>query len=402
MTKKQRSDKKRKTNLLILISIIGMFLAGIGVFSYPFYVDSLNNYLDQKMMTRHQREVAERNRKNQEEALERMRVENEKRQQSNSIAGVGLLEDLFDTTDFEGNHSAEYYEDHLLGALYIPKIRASLPIFSETNEALLEKGTTLLQGTSYPIGGDNTHSVITGHTGLPEKMIFTDLEKLQYGDQFYIDVLGERLAYEVDQIQVVLPDRIDVLAVQEGRDLVTLLTCTPYMINSHRLLVTGVRIPYEEEMAATIQQTKRFQFWRLVGLTALALTVLGAFLYWIWRKIVLVRAAKKTYTLNFSVPSSEVPTTFQLLERNKPLLQNGQPVIAKADAQGNVSFAGIPGGIYQVVNSEKPDAWPKIKVKIWRVKDQTFRLQGPGKLFRRTKTGGSYHYSLARKKGSNE
>lgn len=393
-----KKSKKQKTDILILGAIFLLFASGIGVFSYPFFVDSLNTIIDQRMVEKHQREAAEKNEKNREEVLQNMAAENERRVNERNIP-AGLLDDMFDAGGSASDQPKNYYEQHLLGAVHIPKIHVSLPLFDETNNALLEKGATLLQGTSYPVGGKSTHAVITGHTGIPEKLLFTDLEKLSKGDQFYLEVMGEKLAYEVDKIQTVLPHEIDVLAVQEGRDLVTLLTCTPYMVNSHRLLVTGFRVPYKEEMAKEVKKTQDYHLWRLIGMSAAAVITAILILYWIWRKIVLVRAAKRTYDLSFSVSSSEVPTTFQLLEHNKPVLQNGQPVIAKVDAQGNVIFAGIPGGIYQVVNTEKPDAWPKIKAKIWRVKDQTFRLQGPGKLFRRTKTGDSYHYSLARKKG---
>ncbi|KAF1304492.1 hypothetical protein BAU16_01900 [Enterococcus sp. JM9B] len=383
--KPQQSEaKKQRTNLVIKGLIVLMFLTGIGVFSYPFFVDSLNNYIDQKMVEKHQREAAAENQKNREQALEKMAAENTKRQEANSIAGIGLMEELFDTTEFNGNYSADYYERHLLGALYIPKIRASLPIFNETNQALLEKGTTLLQGTSYPIGGDNTHSVITGHTGIPEKMIFTDLEKLEKGDQFYIDVLGERLAYEVDEIQVVLPDNIEVLAIQEDRDLVTLLTCTPYMVNSHRLLVTGFRIPYEEKMGAVITQTRRFQFWRLAVLSAAAVAVLSLFSYWLWRKAVLFQASKRTYTLRFFVEEKS-PRRFQLLSKNgTPFLRKDEPIFATAMEKNEVVFSEIPGGIYWVV--AEGEAAPKLKAKIWQVRDREFRLSSRKKRVRVVKS----------------
>lgn len=373
MVKKQQSSRKQQTNLVIKCLIVGMFLAGIGVFSYPFFVDSLNNYLDQKMVEKHQQETAEQNQKNREQALEKMVAENAK-QSSEKQLPHGLIEDLFDPADLQGNHSAEYYEERLLGALYIPKIRTSLPVFNETNPVLLERGATLLQGTSYPIGGTSTHSVITGHTGLPEKMIFTDLENLQYGDQFYIDILGERLAYQVNQIQVVSPDNLDVLAVQEGRDLVTLLTCTPYMINSHRLLVTGERVPYKEKMEAAINRTKHYQFWRLVGLIALIMGILGGFLYWLWRKIVLVRAEKQTYTIRFFDAEPNF-RQFQLVQKDgTPVLKDGKPLIEQASEQGEICFSEIPGGIYLVIDPEKHEQL--FKAKVWRVKDQTFRLIG--------------------------
>lgn len=375
MTKQTHSARKKPTNLLIKCLIAVMFITGIGIFSYPFFVDSLNNYLDQKMVEKHQQETAAQNQKNREKVRKKMVAENAKKSEATGISGLGLLEELFDTTNLEENYPATYYEEHLLGALYIPKIRTSLPIFSETNQALLEKGTTLLQGTSYPIGGTSTHSVITGHTGLPQKMIFTDLEKLKKGDQFYLDILDERLAYQIDQIQVVSPDNLEVLAVQKGRDLVTLLTCTPYMINSHRLLVTGVRIPYKEKMGTAINQTKRYQFWRLSGLIVLLVGILGIIFYWIWRKVVLFRAAKKTYKLQF-FNSEPTLHQFQLLQKDgTPVLLGGKPVIESKNVQGEVCFSEIPGGIYKVSAFPKNEQ-PLFKAKVWRVHDPMFRLIG--------------------------
>ncbi|MBF8808236.1 MAG: class C sortase [Enterococcus lacertideformus] len=289
---RQKEIKKQRTNLIINVLIALLFATGIGVFSYPFFVDSLNNYLSQKMIEKHQRETIEQNQKNREQALKNMVAENEKRKEPNTIVGIGLLEELFDSKNTRGNYPAEYYEERLLGALYIPKIHASLPIFNETNDVLLEKGTTLLSGTSYPIGGESTHSVITGHTDLPEKMIFTKLEKLEEGDHFFLDVMGEMLAYKVEQIQVVLPEEIESLAIQEGRELVTLLTCTPYMINSHRLLVTGYRVPYVKEMAEKIQYTKKYHNIRLLIFGILLIVFLTVFFYWIWRKNVYYQIIK--------------------------------------------------------------------------------------------------------------
>lgn len=145
--------------------------------------------------------------------------------------------------------SKEDYQKHLIGSVYIPKISVGLPLFDETTDDLLEQGATLLQGTSYPTGGYSTHSVITSHSGLPEKKLFTDLEKLKVGDYFLVNNLDKTMKYEIESIKEVLPTETDDLVIQEGKDMMTLLTCTPYMINTHRLLVTGHRVPYTEDEA---------------------------------------------------------------------------------------------------------------------------------------------------------
>lgn len=136
--------------------------------------------------------------------------------------------------------------DGVMGTVEIPSIDVSLPIYHGTSEAVLEKGAGHLQGTSLPVGGESTHTVITGHTGLSKAKLFTDLTELEEGDIFFLHVMGEDLAYEVDQIKVVLPSELDDLKIVPGEDYCTLVTCTPYGVNSHRLLVRGTRTDYQE------------------------------------------------------------------------------------------------------------------------------------------------------------
>lgn len=136
--------------------------------------------------------------------------------------------------------------DSIMGFIEIPKIDVDLPIYHGTAEDTIERGAGHLVGSSLPIGGESTHSIITAHSGMASQRMFTDLEDLVEGDVFYIKVLGNTLAYQVDQIKVVLPHEIADLTIIEGEDYVTLITCTPYAVNTHRLLVRGTRIPYEE------------------------------------------------------------------------------------------------------------------------------------------------------------
>ncbi|MFV8314590.1 class C sortase [Aerococcus urinaeequi] len=133
-----------------------------------------------------------------------------------------------------------------IGTVKIPKISEEIPIYAGTTESALQKGAGHLEGTSLPVGGNNTHSVITAHRGLPSARLFTDLDKLEIGDKFYIQNLKETLAYEIDDITVIEPHEIDYLAIIPNKDYITLLTCTPYMINTHRLLVRGHQVHYEK------------------------------------------------------------------------------------------------------------------------------------------------------------
>jgi sortase A len=136
-----------------------------------------------------------------------------------------------------------------MGYIEIPKINCYMPIYHGTDESILQIAAGHLEWTSLPVGGISTHSVIAGHSGLSSAKLFSDLDSLEIGDIFMITVLTETLTYEVDQIKVVLPEEVDDLKIVEGKDLCTLVTCTPYGINSHRLLVRGHRIANIEEDA---------------------------------------------------------------------------------------------------------------------------------------------------------
>ncbi|WP_270375513.1 class C sortase, partial [Enterococcus thailandicus] len=256
LTKKEKNQAQEEPlGLFLKGSALTLFLIGFFIFLYPFVVDSLNNVIDQARLQTYQREVRQKGEEEQKKRLNSMAKVNQQQREQGLLIGSEKLEDYFSKSfqKKEGKQNQQL-NNHLIGAIYIPKINVSLPIFDQTNELFLEKGATLLQGTSYPIGGKSTHAVITGHSGLPEKRLFTDLEQLKIGDQFYIETLGKKLAYEVSQLTVVLPTDVDALAIKENEDLVTLLTCTPYGINTHRLLVTSKRIPYEEQQAQSAEK----------------------------------------------------------------------------------------------------------------------------------------------------
>lgn len=173
-------------------------------------------------------------------------------------------------TDMEKAGRAEYARmlevEEMLGHIRIPKIQVDIPIRAGSSEDVLQKGAGHLEGTSLPIGGDSTHTVITAHRGLPNAKLFRNLDQLAYGDIFYITNIKETIAYKVDKIQVVEPSDFEPVLVVERKDYATLLTCTPYMINSHRLLVRGVRIPYQEAIDDGVANTPRamFDFFRMV------------------------------------------------------------------------------------------------------------------------------------------
>ncbi len=246
-----RKNVKRKIIDTIMVLIL---VAGLGVLSYPFVRNSLNDLINQQLIRHYQAEANQKSKEEYQQQLEKMEEMNRQFAYQNISPGF----DPFSEEAKEIEQTKVIYEDHIIGVISIPKIAVRLPIFDQTTEAFLAKGASYLEGTSFPIGGESTHSVISGHRGLTEAKLFTDLPDLVKGDHFYIE-LGEAEihAYQVDDIKVVEPTDVSSLQIEKGKDYITLVTCTPYMINSHRLLVRGHRVPYVPElMESEVKETK--------------------------------------------------------------------------------------------------------------------------------------------------
>ena len=172
----------------------------------------------------------------------------------------------------------------MMGTVEIPKIKITLPIFHTVNEDVLEQAAGHLEGSSLPVGGESTHAVISAHRGLPSAALFTDLDKLQKGEHFLLHILDDTLCYEVDKITIVEPEETEALSVENGQDLVTLLTCTPYGVNSHRMLVRGHRVPYDPKALedenvplSDMSLHTSYLLWVIVGIAITALFIV--FLY---------------------------------------------------------------------------------------------------------------------------
>jgi LPXTG-site transpeptidase (sortase) family protein len=289
--KQNKKPKNNKGNLLFKGIMLVLFLSGLMTFSYPFLADAVNDIHDQLTIEKYQKDYSELNKHQKEERTKKMQEDNKKLIENNkltNIPGMGLVKDPFDEATKDTQEvNQQYFKAHMIGAIFIPKIKVSQPIFDTTNNMLLDKGVTLLQGTSFPIGGKGTHAVLTGHSGLPDKKIFTDLEKLHKGDMFYINVSGKKLAYRIESFKKVLPDNIDDLTIEDNLDQVTLVTCTPYMVNTHRLLVTGVRVPYNEAEAEKSQKTiKDYQIYRMMIFGFLVLLILSVTIYKIFKAVI--------------------------------------------------------------------------------------------------------------------
>lgn len=278
--------KNKKKNNTILVVVI--FLAGLSLLLYPFVANEWNNYRQSRLISNYDAAVA----KEEAEGAIDYQKEWKKAEAYNEALLPSILPDSFAVAD--ATEEDEAYKsclnltgDGMMGYIEIPKINVKIPVFHTTEEEVLQKAAGHLEGSSLPVGGESTHTVISAHRGLPSASLFTDLDKLKKGDHFLLSILNDKLCYEVDQISVVEPTETDVLAVEDGKDLATLLTCTPYGVNSHRLLVRGHRVPYEEKveeeapeglLTGTSLHTS-YLLWVIVGLLVTGLFILFLYLH---------------------------------------------------------------------------------------------------------------------------
>lgn len=238
-----KKSRNKSDKILLIISII-LILGGLVIFLYP----TVSNYLAEKNQVEIIREYEEMVVQINENQINQ---EMQKAQTYNENLSGEPVHDPF--VEGSGYALPENYtevlnlaKDGVMAYIEIPKISVYLPIYHGTSNEVLENGVGHIQSTSVPIGGESTHSVLTGHTGLPSAELFTRLDELVVGDIFYIHVLNEVLTYKIYETKVILPDEIDELQITSGRDLITLVTCTPYGVNTHRLLVKAERTEYEE------------------------------------------------------------------------------------------------------------------------------------------------------------
>ncbi|MCC8046561.1 MAG: class C sortase [Clostridiales bacterium] len=222
---------------LPLLFIFLILAAGVAIMGYPLLSNWLCEYTASVEIASYNSVLEEQDTSGLDAMLEAAAEYNAALSGSGSSDSVSDYDSLLALTD-------------AIGYIEIPKIGVYLPIYHGVDDEILQKGIGHMPETSLPVGGESTHAVLSGHTGLPAAKLFTDLDQLETGDMFYIHVLNRILAYEVDQIKVVLPDETEDIRIVEGEDYVTLLTCTPYGVNSHRLLVRGTRTEYSQEVVS--------------------------------------------------------------------------------------------------------------------------------------------------------
>ena len=216
-----------------------LFLIGLSILLYPMVSDAWNRYRDSMLISDYSSSVSS------DENAEKIDSMWKAAQEYNEQIKQESVPDAFSVRDGQTDSTYESLlnlnGDGMMGYVEIPMIGQSIPIYHYTTDESLEKGAGHLFGSSLPVGGESTHAILSAHRGLPSAKLFTDLNLVEKGDVFYLHILDKTLAYEVDQIQTVLPEETDSLAITEGKDYVTLVTCTPYAVNTHRILVRGHR-----------------------------------------------------------------------------------------------------------------------------------------------------------------
>lgn len=266
----------RKKRIFDGIRVIAL-LFFVGVLLYPTVSDYLSRIHSSKVIQSYEKSIVGLDQETKNKMLQEAQAYN------SSLIGKGELYDPFMSIEKVDKYYMSLLNsngDGVMGYIQIPRIDVKLPIYHTTSDKVLQKGVGHLQGTSLPVGGKSTHVALSGHRGLPSSSLFTDLDLLEIGDIFYMEVLGNTSAYKIDQIKIVLSTETKDLEIIDGKDYVTLITCTPYSVNTHRLLVRGTRIDYQkavEEQANEVNNGIHIPFEiqiLLIGFTVLALMLL--------------------------------------------------------------------------------------------------------------------------------
>ena len=266
-----------------------LFLAGLSLLLYPLISNEWNTYRQTRLISTYEETIAEQTTAGAVDYSS----EREEAAEYNEALLPYVLPDSFAEAASREEPDEEYMSclnltgDGMMGYVEIPKIGVKVPVYHTTEDSVLERAAGHLEGSSLPVGGPGTHAVISAHRGLPSAALFTDLDQLEEGDYFFLSVLDEKLCYMVDHISVVEPSDTSGLAAEEGKDLVTLMTCTPYGVNSHRLLVRGSRVDMEEmedaEMAMAAYSGPsihtNYLMWVMTGLAVTTVFIFLLYLY---------------------------------------------------------------------------------------------------------------------------
>lgn len=263
-----------KKNGLTLILLL-ILLIGAGLIAYPSFANWWNSFHQSRAVASYAETVANMNTEEYERIISKAQAYNRK------LSRSGILWTLDEDEEKEYKEQLDIGTSGIMGYIDIPKIDVMLPIYHGIDESILQVAVGHIPGTSLPVGGKGSHCVVSGHRGLPSARLFTDIDKLVEGDSFTITVLNKTLTYEVDQIRTVLPTDLSDLQIEKGKDYVTLVTCTPYGINTHRLLVRGHRIENADGDASVIAdalQIEPIYIAPFIAVPILILLIIGMFI----------------------------------------------------------------------------------------------------------------------------
>ena len=263
-----------KKNGLTLILLL-ILLIGAGLIAYPSFADWWNSFHQSRAVASYAETAANMNTEEYERIISKAQAYNRK------LSRSGILWTLDEDEEKEYKEQLDIATSGIMGYIDIPKIDVMLPIYHGIDESILQVAVGHIPGTSLPVGGKGSHCVVSGHRGLPSARLFTDIDKLVEGDSFTITVLNKTLTYEVDQIRTVLPTDLSDLQIEKGKDYVTLVTCTPYGINTHRLLVRGHRIENADGDASVIAdalQIEPIYIAPFIAIPILILLIIGMFI----------------------------------------------------------------------------------------------------------------------------
>lgn len=262
--------KKRRLFISILLIIVGIVMT-----FYSFIVNSINDRHNSTILNSYDKKVEEMEQSDIDKLIAKAQSYNESLVKTDVVITDPFAPDNSHRFLLKEYESMLNVGNDLLCYVEIPCINVYLPVYHGTSDEVLKKGAGHIEGTSIPIGGTSTHSVIAAHSGLSTARMFSDLEKVTYGDVFYIHYLGKTISYKVDKITVVEPDDTSQLYIEKGKDYVTLLTCTPYGINDHRLCVRGVRKELKESKSEPVKKKKSVWLGEYKKALKIGLSVIG-------------------------------------------------------------------------------------------------------------------------------
>lgn len=332
------------------IIVILIFTVGGLIFTYPFYSNAINYVVDQYRLGQLE--------KNTQENYDAQKAIMEQANEKIRANGITIDHDPFDASLVKKKKLD--LKKHLIGSITIPKINLTVPLFDTLTEEILENGAGILQGTSMPTGGIGNHSVISAHRGLAERVLFRHLDKLENGDVFLIENSGELLAYQVIKTHTVKPEDTEIIQQEIDKDLVSLLTCTPYMINSHRLIVTGERTELTKEMLNSSDKSKNNQKWKEYGVLLGIGTLILLIVLFVIRVVVKGVLSRRRYDFIFYITNLDekmLTKSFIIYRKGKKkaLRREGKQLEVLSNSVGKVVVSNLPGDIYTLACKEKPN-----------------------------------------------